>query len=142
MGNYAVFLDGVEHVYNAGSDGSSRVLHEKVIILFTNRKFDLNISFRRYWSALSISSINVSLNAGQYYANNIGAQQHEVVITANPSGLGEPAWFELDAVSVTSNSGDTANSLGFSSGFSTSVVDPNQLSTWVFTISLRQVGHN
>jgi len=30
MGNDSVYLDGIEHVYNAGSDGSSQVLHEKV----------------------------------------------------------------------------------------------------------------
>jgi hypothetical protein len=93
MGNYSVYLDGVEHIYNAGSDGSSRVLHEMTLL---------------------------------YYANNIGAQSHDIVITANPSSLGEPAWFELDAVSVTSTSGNTTNSLGFSSTPSAIIVNTNQ----------------
>jgi len=90
MGNYSVYLDGVEHIFNAGSDGSSRVLHEKTLL---------------------------------YYANNIGAQTHDIVITANPSSLGEPAWFELDAVSVTSTS---TNSLGFSSTPPTSIISDNE----------------
>jgi len=94
MGNYSVYLDGVEHVHNAGGDGSARVLHAMTLL---------------------------------YYANNIGPQSHDIMIRANPSGLGAPAWFELDAVSVTSTPGATNNSLAFSSTSTASIINKNGL---------------
>jgi len=38
-----------------------------------------------------------------YFATGLNAESHNMVITANPSKMGDPSWFELDAISILSS---------------------------------------
>lgn len=131
LGNHPGFYNSTIH-YTQSADaslgfsftGDSIAIYGTVAQSMGNYSVNLDGVEKTYNAGGAGSSQVLHATTLLYYANNIGSQSHNVVLTANPSGLGDAAFFELDSVSVASSDGGSVGTLGYPSDITTTSVSP------------------